>query len=985
MFLLKPHYLRLIYLLFSFPLLSTVKNECSLTDEEVVRTAMRIATSSWAQLQIASETMSEVDVLKKYITLCPHVPSDSPVVAAALEGLERYSNLGTSNGQTQLFPSQPLPDVAASTREGDTSSQNPTISLVATKEIKSSRRGLRAMGYILRALFLDVPLILLLALYVSFCWVHHVRDLYLKPQMDAMVWTPERAEKEITYYQRFCDASDMTTQNPVDLLLPDDATVEDAYQHQLVHGLTVFSRVLSDETATTLRDMVISRNKNLTEKDSIFVLSNMNRFSFGLDTEEPSVVQALKELTHHELLVQVLEKVLGPNPALIEMTAITAEYGAVPQRWHEDVIPTASALQYGRSFGPSYTIFIALQNTTKHMGATSVCPGTFMCPFGDMDKFCEELGFQLVDSDGHWRAGDALLMNMNSQHRGAGHTDPDGQDRVLFILTFCPKPLPRAESRQMSNGITFSLRWDLWGHTLHDFAHADVSMKWPWTILRSLGIYKQRGAEWGLDYITSSSMRIANNDHGFRRDQLAKFIERGGINWLPTFLQGDVNDNDSWGEYLWSTFLKCKMFLSAIYLCALGAYVGFGTIAIVISEIKDGKIAVASLFPRFGIALRRLLLIHIIFCGCYLAANYHVDHTGWAKDIRAGRLYTNAFAQEDENEAKSVRLYSNPFLKDEKLLKELKSTFPHRRDVLIENRYSSRHFGLYNDFVSAHPGNRLFNALVDSVAQTFRDYPGMFRQATARFIVSTIESEQGRFLYQDWEPSWRLLSNSDAVEYATFVLSTNTNSVLRRVAKEIYFLVSDCKFGVHRRTVLSHKHSILFLKRLLLVVADATDVNMEKPIIPYGAAQITSWRTFSLPLLPSKAKYIRRSVNLRVGGGVNPPDSKAWFTEGDVVDVSFQLGDDVSRWFQATILLITSSGSFHVQYLDGQTTISELKNLRPFVSYVGDTTLEVLHDSIWYPGVVVAEHDDRSYDVVVQDLNLTLEKISPRLFRRRPT
>ena len=72
-----------------------------------------------------------------------------------------------------------------------------------------------------------------------------------------------------------------------------------------------------------------------------------------------------------------------------------------------------------------------------------------------MHGLCEAEGFQLVDADGLWHSGDALLMNMNSWHRGMAHTDPDAPDRVMLILTLSPKPREAAESRLFSLGITF--------------------------------------------------------------------------------------------------------------------------------------------------------------------------------------------------------------------------------------------------------------------------------------------------------------------------------------------------------------------------------------------------------------------------------------------------------------------------------------------------------------------------------------------------
>jgi putative component of membrane protein insertase Oxa1/YidC/SpoIIIJ protein YidD len=36
-----------------------------------------------------------------------------------------------------------------------------------------------------------------------------------------------------------------------------------------------------------------------------------------------------------------------------------------------------------------------------------------MCSAGKIAETCEEYGFQLVNEEGVWKTGDALLMNMN--------------------------------------------------------------------------------------------------------------------------------------------------------------------------------------------------------------------------------------------------------------------------------------------------------------------------------------------------------------------------------------------------------------------------------------------------------------------------------------------------------------------------------------------------------------------------------------------
>ena len=149
----------------------------------------------------------------------------------------------------------------------------------------------------------------------------------------------------------------------MELFLPHDATIEDAYQHQLKHGFTVFRSVLRPETAHNLRQYVSAKNYNLTEQESIYVIENTNRYSFGLGTDEPVVAAAMKEVTTHPLLQGAVEKILGPDPALIEMTAITASYGAVHQWWHDDVIPQGSPIRHARAFGPSYSVFIQVRST----------------------------------------------------------------------------------------------------------------------------------------------------------------------------------------------------------------------------------------------------------------------------------------------------------------------------------------------------------------------------------------------------------------------------------------------------------------------------------------------------------------------------------------------------------------------------------------------------------------------------------------------
>jgi hypothetical protein len=223
-------------------------------------------------------------------------------------------------------------------------------------------------------------------------------------------------------------------------------------------------------------------------------------------------------LASNKLLVEALEKIIGPDPAVIEFTAITSAYGAKDQQDHQDVVSPASGAKYARTFVQSYSLFITLQDTTYEMGATQACPGSHLCSQG-CDETCPEHDISMSGSDGGvWKQGWGALMNQQTTHKGMGHTDPDAMNRVVIIATFAPRPqLQKLETRMIGQGGSYSLMWNQWGHTLRDFAsepHATwklwKTMKEPWITMRSFGLLKAKG--WNS--ISVTSMRIANEDTG---------------------------------------------------------------------------------------------------------------------------------------------------------------------------------------------------------------------------------------------------------------------------------------------------------------------------------------------------------------------------------------------------------------------------------------------------------------------------------------
>ena len=130
----------------------------------------------------------------------------------------------------------------------------------ANKEKPSKRGGSATASILLRVVLLDSLVFLILLTFASLSWVHHVSIQYLTKQIEAATWDAARDLTDQCYYFRYCDANDISTSNATDLYLSPEATPQDAYQHQLQHGFTVFPHVLSRETATNLRNFVISKN-----------------------------------------------------------------------------------------------------------------------------------------------------------------------------------------------------------------------------------------------------------------------------------------------------------------------------------------------------------------------------------------------------------------------------------------------------------------------------------------------------------------------------------------------------------------------------------------------------------------------------------------------------------------------------------------------------------------------------------------------------
>ena len=282
------------------------------------------------------------------------------------------------------------------------------------------------------------------------------------------------------------------------------------------------------------------------------------------------------------------------------------------------------------------------------MGSTEICPGTHRCADEDLENVCIEHGLQVAGSSGNsvtgngegkdngevWEEGRGVLFNQNLWHRGTAHRDPSGGHRVVFVLTFVSRPgiqgrsdrsdgkhcdktkgcyVKHEDHRQLSSGTYFHMRPDMYGHTFRDLRRASTVMSWPFAPLRALGLWKRQGANWGWDWITVTSLRIANGENGYQYEDLQDFLgisgdidkkerlnrdrkssflsntverslgcrgsfplfcfgsaEGGWGRYIPAFLHGTITERGGgWDLFIRTTLPKIRTFACILYMCSI--------------------------------------------------------------------------------------------------------------------------------------------------------------------------------------------------------------------------------------------------------------------------------------------------------------------------------------------------------------------------------------------------------------------------------
>jgi len=623
------------------------------------------------------------------------------------------------------------------------------------------------------------------------------------------------------------------------------------------HGSVMVPQILSESTIVALRDFISDKNELVSgTSDEYPMTAKHHRISYGIEsTEDPAVVRALKEIREHRVFAELIQNLVGDeNPALSEITAITAWAGAEDQSWHPDVKPHGNGVKFGRTYSHSYSLFLPLQDTSRDMGATELCPGTHMCASEDLSEICDSNSVDFsevrkarprneysLDVDGEqkykkdlkleglWRAGDGALLNQQGWHRGTAHTDEDADDRIVFIVSFLKRPAVD-DPRQLARGTYFHQRWLNWGSTWEDMVDTMANLQRPWNVLRCLHLYTPSDRSWGYDLFTATTLRVANGQMGGEPEDLDSLIDNVMIPLqFPDWLQGEIDyeSEHAWQIYLTETIRKTFDFLFYANLYGHIGLVAFLAIASVLDHLYNkgtshshDQSSVVS--PVLKTGVKRLILTH----GSILAFGFYVWRVAicssqWAIDIDSGDTLMRPFPIE------------SIYLDDDSGVLGTNATLPRRSDVLIGTRLNTKAIGAYNTWLEYHPGNRIFDQFIEAHGGTGGFYHSLLptnsetNQTTSglpsgfseRLVVSAFDMIAkhhggGRFLMQDYRfGDWLLLSEAESRDYIKrrLLIGGKHANALGAVHEEINLLLDKQRFGFPRRTLSMSWNSQLFL------------------------------------------------------------------------------------------------------------------------------------------------------------------------------
>jgi hypothetical protein len=498
---------------------------------------------------------------------------------------------------------------------------------------------------------------------------------------------------------------------------------------------------------------------------------------------------------------------------------------------------------------PTYNLFIPLQNVTAEMGATWICPGTHMC---SESSFCSETGFQASGHNNNVPLGYGIFLNQQLSHRGGAHRDPNGPQRVVFIITFAPRPRvfrphKTVETRKIGLGGSYSQHVSQWGHTLSDYQQSLKYMKQPFRMLRSLGIYNNRGnTRWGWDYVTVCTGSLANDDYTCPSVQELKH---------------KIKKAKSASMKLYQLCMMVHILYLLLFAC-----------------VPRRRLYGLSRYLLRNVV--RVGTIHmLVLCAVWFLRQSIIDST-WGRNIQAKR---------------SFRLPEQSFA----LTSSLRATLPDRHDILIfEGMHSDSTIAHTRAIESTHPGNREWNLLVKLSAPEYDNLSPTLQEHIRRHMLDTVQQESRRILIQNEQLNWTQVSTELGHVVIHKSLLQMSNRHIHYVIQSLDNIISETRYGYWRNTALYRTQMSAFLNQLHVKIIGVLRqrVSTEKSTVAVARQKSPNLMFLSYGILPIKHALKKELASLKCGAvSCHPKQAIPWLNVGDIVEATFGTGEFLGK------------------------------------------------------------------------------------------
>jgi hypothetical protein len=380
----------------------------------------------------------------------------------------------------------------------------------------------------------------------------------------------------------------------------------------------------------------------------------------------------------------------------------------------------------------------------------------------------------------------------------------------------------------------------------------------PFSILRSLSIWKPAKRNWGYDLMTASVMRIANGQNGMEPDDVSIFqtnvIEK--LFLIPKFLQGRITgDEDAWATYLSETIEKVFDFLFFVNAAALSALL---FILVVVSAVQR------SLKPIRKVSYRILWTHGATIFLAYRLLN-GVRTSEWGRKVKRGAILRPPFPP---RQLPYTGVSAGP------------TTVPSREDVLVGTRFDATYLGAYDRWLEFHPGNRAFDFQIQACI--------LMPTALEKTCIDQSLKDR-RLLEQDWTTGdWRIMTAWERRRYVRTALNKARNDIVARFSKSLAILIAYNRFDVPStfmntkmletlEDIRNRLHSDTEderIKRSLLTKVSAPSYMSVRTIVLFPSS-----RSSALDIIPKTPRHPRWTTS-------DLPDSRP-FEAGDMVWVNY--------------------------------------------------------------------------------------------------